>query len=133
MYAILLKLGHPSRTHVAKRSRRPAAPGSARSFLGLSPVSPRAVAGTNQPSSCADDRRPKEVAVTMYEALRERRLPRWLVGLAVVGSVFTGVACEGSVEGDVDTEDGGGNNEGDGGDGGVDADVDLDGDDQGNE
>ncbi len=63
------------------------------------------------------------------EILNRKRFPRWLVGLMLVGSVFTGVACEGAVEGDVNTEDGG---EGGGeGEGGVEGDVNLEGEGEG--
>ena len=66
--------------------------------------------------------------MTRTELLRRKRFPRWLVGLMLVGSVFSGVACEGNVQGDVDAEEGGGE---DGG--GVDGDVDVDADTEGGE
>ena len=65
--------------------------------------------------------------MTRDELLNKKRFPRWVVGLMLVGSVFGGVACEGNVNGDVDTENG----DGDGGEGEVDADVDLDSDNEG--
>ena len=68
--------------------------------------------------------------MTRNEVLKRKRYPRWIVGLMLVGSVFTGAACEGNVQGDVDTENGG---DGGGEDGGVDADVDVDTDEQGGE
>lgn len=61
--------------------------------------------------------------MTRDELMNKKRFPRWVVGLMLVGSVFGGVACEGNVNGDVDTENGGEN--GDGGEG-VDGDVDVD-------
>lgn len=66
--------------------------------------------------------------MTRNEILNKKRFPRWVVGLMLVGSVFGGVACEGNVEGDVDTENGGGNGGEDEGGGGVDGDVDVDAD-----
>ena len=56
--------------------------------------------------------------MTRNEILRSKRFPKWLVGLMLVGSVFTGVACEAEV-------DGNGNG---GGEEGVDSDVDVDAD-----
>lgn len=74
----------------------------------------------------------EEVLVTRSEVLKRKRFPRWAVGLMLVGAVFGGVACEGNVEGDVDTENGGGENGGgDDGGGGVDGDVELDTDTEG--
>ncbi|HJR46245.1 MAG TPA: hypothetical protein VJ927_11640 [Actinomycetota bacterium] len=57
--------------------------------------------------------------MTRNEILRRKRFPKWLVGLMLVGSVFTGVACEADVDADgtEETED----DEGD-----VDSDVDVD-------
>lgn len=69
--------------------------------------------------------------MTRNELLKEKRFPRWVVGLMLVGSIFGGVACEGNVQGDVDAEDGGGEDGGGDNGGGVDADVDVDGDNQG--
>lgn len=67
--------------------------------------------------------------MTRHEVLKAKRFPRWLVGVMLVGSVFTGVACEGNVAGDVDTENGG---EGGGeGEGGVEGEVNLDGEGEG--
>lgn len=69
--------------------------------------------------------------MTRDELLKRKRFPRWVVGLMLVGSVFGGVACEGNVNGDVDTENGGnGGENGDDGEG-VDADVDVDADNEG--
>lgn len=59
--------------------------------------------------------------MTRNEILRSKRFPRWLVGLMLVGSVFTGVACEADVDAD-GTEDGNGD------EGEVDSDVDVDAD-----
>lgn len=63
--------------------------------------------------------------MTRNEVLRRKRQPCWLVGLMLVGSVFTGVACGGNVAGDVDTENGGGGGGEGGGDGGVEGEVDT--------
>ena len=57
--------------------------------------------------------------MTRNEILRSKRFPKWLVGLMLVGSVFTGVACEADVDADGTEEDGGE-------DGEVDSDVDVD-------
>lgn len=66
------------------------------------------------------------------ELLKEKRFPRWLVGLMVAFAALGGVACEANVDGEgggeIEGEDNGGEGEGEGG---VDADVDVDTDDQG--
>lgn len=56
--------------------------------------------------------------MTRNEILRRKRFPKWLVGLMLVGSVFTGVACEADVDADGTEESGE--------DGEVDSDVDVD-------
>lgn len=60
--------------------------------------------------------------MTRSEILRSKRFPRWLIGLMVVGCVFTGVACEANVDAD-GTEDVEGDQDED-----VDTDVDVDAD-----
>ena len=58
--------------------------------------------------------------MTRHEILRRKRFPKWLVGLMLVGSVFTGVACEADVDAD-GTEESDNGEEGE-----VDSDVDVD-------
>ena len=58
--------------------------------------------------------------MTRSEILRRKRIPKWLVGLMLVGSVFTGVACEADVDAD-GTEETEEDDEAD-----VDSDVDVD-------
>lgn len=58
--------------------------------------------------------------MTMREKLLGERPKAWLVGLALVGAVFGGVACEGNVEGE-------------GGEGGVEGELDVEGEGEGGE
>ncbi len=55
--------------------------------------------------------------------VRSKRIPKWLVGLLLVGSVFGGVACEANVDADGggEVEESEEESEGD-----VDSDVDVD-------
>jgi len=69
--------------------------------------------------------------MTRPELLREKRFPRWLIGLFVAFAALGGVACEANVDGEgggeIEGEENGGEGEGEGG---VDADVDVDTDDE---
>lgn len=38
--------------------------------------------------------------MTRDKLLRDKRFPRWLIGLMLVGAVFSGVACEANVDAD---------------------------------
>lgn len=62
--------------------------------------------------------------MTRDTLLRSKRFPKWLIGLMLVGAVFSGVACEANVEGDTDGEV----EESEEDDADVDSDVDVDAD-----
>jgi hypothetical protein len=59
--------------------------------------------------------------MTRDELLRSKRFPKWLVGLMLVGAMFSGVACEANVDNDGEGVE---ESEEDGSD--VDSDVDVD-------